>query len=102
MTTKRRRTKGVGAVYYRKERDCYAAQVDLGTVNGKRVRKTVLGKTEAEVLSKLAHLQREVRKGTITSGPDQTVGEWLDTWHQRARDHRQVEGQHDPELSQHH
>jgi integrase len=40
-----------------------------------------MGKTKAEVLAKMAELQDQARKGQITTGPDQTVGEWLNTWH---------------------
>jgi hypothetical protein len=81
MDKDKRRGSGEGGIYYRKDRDCYAGTVDLGVVNGKRVRKTVFGKTKREVLDKLSALQDQVRKGQITVGKDQTVGEWLNTWH---------------------
>ncbi len=78
---RKRRGFGEGGIYYRPERDQYTAQVSLGIVNGKRVRKAVVGKTKAEVLAKMAQLQDQARKGQITTGPNQTVGQWLDTWH---------------------
>jgi len=77
----KRRGHGEGAIYWRPDRNCYAANVDLGKVDGKRQRKVVYAKTKREVLAKLADLQREIKAGTITTGPDQTVEEWLNTWH---------------------
>jgi integrase len=76
-----RRGYGEGGIEWRADRKCYAASVNLGKVDGVRRRKVVYAKTKKEVLAKLADLQREVRAGTITTGPDQTVGEWLNTWH---------------------
>lgn len=78
---RKRRGFGEGGIYYRPERDQYTAQVSLGIVSGKRVRRAVVGKTKAEVLAKMAELQDQARKGQITTGPNQTVGQWLDTWH---------------------
>jgi integrase len=81
MENAKRRGHGEGGVYWRADRNCYAANVDLGKVDGKRQRKVVYAKTKREVLAKLADLQREIKAGTITTGPDQTVEEWLNTWH---------------------
>ena len=80
MENVKRRGHGEGGVYWRADRNCYAANVDLGKLDGKRQRKVVYAKTKKEVLGKLAALQKEIQAGTITSGPDQTVGEWLNTW----------------------
>src|ERR1039458_865425 len=80
MENVKRRGHGEGGVYWRADRNCYAANVDLGKLDGKRQRKVVYAKTKREVLAKLADLQKEIRSGTITSGPDQMVGEWLATW----------------------
>jgi integrase len=77
----KRRGHGEGSIYWRSDRNCYEAVLDLGKVDGKRQRKVVYAKTKKEVLAKLATLEREIQAGTITSGPDQTVGEWLNTWH---------------------
>lgn len=72
---RKRRGFGEGGIYWQESRQQYVAQISLGMdANGKRVRKAVMGKTKAEVQAKMATLQEQVRKGQITTGPDQTVG----------------------------
>ncbi|MGA2530417.1 MAG: site-specific integrase [Acidimicrobiales bacterium] len=80
MATKKYRGHGEGAVYWREDRQQFYASVDLGTVNGRRVRKTVHAPSKAECLDKLSDLQREVRGKTITTSQDPTVEEWLASW----------------------
>lgn len=54
--------------------------LDLGWVNGKRVRPTVYGKTRAEVVDKLAKLRKQQQAGVDLTAPPRTVGEWLVEW----------------------
>lgn len=57
----------------------YRARV-MVTVAGKRVRKTVYGKTRAEVLTKMKALTVGEATGTLTVGANPTVEQWLNTW----------------------
>ncbi len=78
MTGKRRRSHGEGSIF--KYRDGFAAVMDLGWSGGKRQRKWVYGKTEREVLGKLADLRRRQEKGQDLTAAPRTFGEWLDEW----------------------
>ena len=51
---------------------------DPGT--GKPVRKSVYGKTQAEVRKKMTATQRAIDNGTYQAPNKTTVSEWLDTW----------------------
>ena len=51
---------------------------DPGT--GKPVRKSVYGKTQAEVRKKMTATQRAIDNGTYQAPDKTTVSEWLDTW----------------------
>lgn len=51
---------------------------DPGT--GKRLRKSVYGKTQAEVRRKMTELLREVDAGTYREPQKMTVAQWFDTW----------------------
>lgn len=52
--------------------------VDPGT--GKPVRKSVYGKTQAEVRKKMTATQRAIDNGTYQATDKTTVSEWLNTW----------------------
>lgn len=56
----------------------YSAGVDPGT--GKRIQKTVSGKTQKEVAQKLKAATAAIDAGTYTEPSKMTVGEWLDIW----------------------
>ena len=74
-----RRGSAEGSVFQRKD-GLWSATVELGKgAGGKRLRKTLYGRTKREVLTKLGTEQEAIRKGTTTTG-DLTVGEWLDQW----------------------
>ncbi|MDH2429289.1 tyrosine-type recombinase/integrase [Sphaerisporangium sp. TRM90804] len=75
----RRRSQGEGSVFKRKD-GLWSGAVDLGWVNGKRIRKTVYGKTEKEVLGKLAELKDAQRKGQNLAARPRKFAEWLDEW----------------------
>ncbi|PWU44509.1 site-specific integrase [Micromonospora globispora] len=78
MSGKRRRSHGEGSVF--KYRDGFAAVFDVGWDEGKRSRKWVYGKTERDVLGKLADLRRRQEQGQNLAAAPRTVGEWLDEW----------------------
>lgn len=88
MTTmiKRRRQRGEGAVYPH-TRDGkgnpvrWAGQVELGcSSSGQRRRRTIYGRTQAEVVKKIATLRRQlVERGDLPTA-DMTVAKWLEHW----------------------
>lgn len=51
---------------------------DPGT--GKAIRKSVYGKTQAEVRKKLTASTKEVDEGTYTPPSKMLLSQWLDTW----------------------
>lgn len=77
--TKRRRSQGEGSAFKRSDGRWQGA-IDLGWLNGKRNRKTVYGKTEREVLDKLAALKEAQRKGQNLAARPRSFAEWLDEW----------------------
>ena len=74
-----RRSQGEGAVFQRKDGKWRGA-LDLGWIDGKRVRRWVYGATEREVLVKLAELRDAQRRGQNLSARRYTFGQWLDEW----------------------
>ena len=81
MATKgRRRSHGEGSIYKRESDGRWVGSLHLGYVAGKRVRKTVYGKTEREVLQKLGELRRAAEMGQDLRQPTLTVSAWLEQW----------------------
>ena len=79
MATKgRRRSHGEGAVYRRESDGRWVGSVDLGYVAGRRVRKTVYGKTERIVLQKLAELRRAAEHGQDLTQRSRTLSEFIE------------------------
>jgi integrase len=76
---RRRRSQGEGAVFRRQDGKWRGA-LDLGWIDGKRVRRWVYGATEREVLAKLAELRDAQRQGQNLSARRYTFGQWLDEW----------------------
>src|SRR5512135_1535941 len=76
---RRRRGSGEGTVYKRAD-GSWAAALDLGVVEGKRRRRFVYGRTQKEVLDKLALLRRQQTSGARLMPPRLTVGQYLDHW----------------------
>ena len=65
--TKKKKTKlpyGDGSIYYIEGRNRYSGQINL-MIDGKRVRKTVYGKTERETRNKLKELQIQALAGNL-------------------------------------
>ena len=75
----KRRVKGEGSVFYRKDRKQWIAQIKLE--GGKY--KTRSAKTQREASEKLKKMQRELEQGTLATGPRQTVGQFLEHWLER-------------------
>jgi hypothetical protein len=79
MTSKGRRAHGEGSVYEQRL-GVWAAVVDLGWVDGKRKRRYVYAKTEAEAVQKRDELRRQLRLGVDLAAPPRTVEAWLMEW----------------------
>jgi len=76
-----RRAKGEGSIYWYEPRQCYAAQVTVGTgPDGQQKRSTVYGKTEAIVVEKKQRLEMERNLGARIDVNKVTFGGWLDRW----------------------
>lgn len=56
----------------------YSAGYDSGT--GKPIRRSIYGKTQAEVRKRLQEIETSLDSGTYTPPNKITLGEWLDTW----------------------
>ncbi len=72
---KRRRVKGEGTIVKRKD-GRFESKISLGIVNGKRIRKTVYGKSQAEALKK----KRELEARAGRNVPDGRLSEYLEQW----------------------
>jgi Phage integrase, N-terminal SAM-like domain len=74
------RARGTGSTSKRPD-GRYSGQADLGRdETGKRVRRTVYGKTRAEVEEQLRALLSAKDHGTASTSKRQTVGQYLDYW----------------------
>jgi integrase len=77
-----RRGHGDGSIFERRRNGhlLYVGQLDLGRVNGKRIRTAATGATKAEVRAKLKEIQRKADAGLAIGQAPQTVGDWLTKW----------------------
>lgn len=83
---KRRRGHGEGSIYRRAD-GRWCSVVDLGYINGKRVRKTVYGKTRKEVADKLPALLTAQQQGVALPTSTTKVTEFLQRWLDEAVKH---------------
>ena len=78
-----RRGYGEDSIYWHASKSRYVGAVSLGyDRKGQRIRKSVTGKTKAEVRDKLKELHRQLDEGTASSPTyhvDQAVAAWLDS-----------------------
>lgn len=75
-----RRGKGEGSIFQRGN-GTWTCTIDVGrNADGKRLRRTVTGKTKRSVTEKLTELQTEKSNGTLVVNNQTTVGEFLDWW----------------------
>lgn len=79
MATKKR-GQDEGGLYQRESDGRWLGAIDLGYVDGKRKRKTVYGKTQAEALGKLKALERERDGGRDLTVKTETVESFLVRW----------------------
>ena len=72
---------GAGSIRQRSD-GTWEARLTIGSDpgTGKPVRKSIYGKTQAEVRKKLTATQRAIDSGTYQAPDKTTVAEWLDTW----------------------
>ncbi|MET0716230.1 MAG: site-specific integrase [Mycetocola sp.] len=78
--TPNKRDKGEGTIYKRKSDGMWCASLDLEPINGKRRRKVVLARTEAEAKLKLKEVKRKLAKdGDVITG-NMTTAAWLNVW----------------------
>ena len=76
-----RGARGLGSVYFEESMGLWAAQVDLGALDGKRVRRRVRAKSRQEVMAKMRRLQAGGQSRAVVVPPaTMTTGEWLEFW----------------------
>lgn len=89
-----KRGNGEGSIY--KDKDGrWRASVHLGYQGGKRIRKTLSGRTRGEVADKLAKALRDHKDGLPVKVERQTVGQYLDRWLQESVKRRVRYSTHD-------
>jgi integrase len=77
---KGRRGHGEGSIYQRKSDGRWIGGMDLGYINGKRKRRVVYGKTQAEARDNLRALQRQHDDGLNLADEKQTVAQYVKRW----------------------
>ena len=83
-----RRARGEGTIFQRKD-GRWQGEVSLGTAaNGRRVRRTIYGESEAEVLDKLDALRRYIKEGVTPSRQriETNLNDWLQHKESTVRD----------------
>jgi integrase len=78
-TTQKRRSAGEGNIRQRAD-GRWEARVDLGSVNGERLVKSVYGATRAAVVKKLREVQQAQQQGLDLSADQLTVDAFLQHW----------------------
>lgn len=74
-----RRQRGEGSISQRAEDGLWVGRIDVGVVNGKRRRRTVYGRTQREVVTKLRAVRKDIEAGNTTTAGT-TVQKWLTYW----------------------
>src|SRR5918998_2853631 len=98
MSGRGRRGHGEGSIFRRAD-GLWVGMLDLGWVNGQRLRRARYGKTRAEVVTKLTELQRTRRAGVDLTAKPRTVEEWLIEW---LRDIKSTDGTRPSTLDRYH
>ena len=75
-----RRGHGEGSIYYRKDRECWCAMVDLSVEGSKRKRKAIFGKTRREVADKLKAVLHDQQQGLPVAVERQTLDQFITRW----------------------
>jgi integrase len=76
----KRRGHGEGSIYRRDTDGRWVGSVNLGWENGRRRRKVVYGRTQAEVVRKIKQLHAEISKGLPPPDDRTTVEQLLHRW----------------------
>jgi integrase len=76
----RRRGRDEGSVYQRESDGRWVGSVHIGYRDGKRIRKTVYGRTRSEAAAKLRAAQAAVAQGTLVHDERRTVEDYLTWW----------------------
>jgi integrase len=79
-----RRGNGEGTIYRRSD-GRWEGRIDLGYVNGRRVRRSVYGRTRREVQEKLRKALSDVSRGLPLLDERTTVGAFLEQWLETVR-----------------
>ena len=75
----RRRAAGDGSIYMRSD-GRWAASLTVGYEGGRRIRRTLYGKTQAVVRERLQQAREDVRHGVAPAPQRLTVATYLDGW----------------------
>ena len=75
----RKRASGEGAIRQRST-GLWEARVTVGWDQGKRIRRSVYGKTQREVVEKLVPILAQVQRGEAPPSGTRTVGAFLEEW----------------------
>jgi len=79
-----RRGKGEGTIVKRAD-GRWEGRIDLGYIEGKRVRKSVYGRTRREVQEKLARIVADLQRGLPVLDERTTLAEFLERWLEAVR-----------------
>ena len=74
-----RRSNGEGTVY-RRANGLWAAQVYVNESDGRRVRRSISGRTRKEVENRMTELRQRSDAGRVIAPADLTLGAYLDEW----------------------
>jgi hypothetical protein len=81
----RRRENGDGSVFFRKSKGLWCAELTTEfDAQGRRKRRTIYGRTKAEVIAKMKEVEAAVTVGTYVPPSRLTVGAYLKDWLQVA------------------
>jgi integrase len=76
-----RRGRGEGGISFREDKNLWYARLSLGfDGQGRRVRKTIYGRSKAEVAEELRKLQADHDAGRLVEAEEITTGEYLKRW----------------------
>ena len=73
-----RRPHGDGSIFH--YRNGFAVVLDLGWIDGRRRRRWVYGRTEADTRAKLDEAKEQARRGVNLAAKPRTLSDWLNEW----------------------
>ncbi|HEX5532626.1 MAG TPA: site-specific integrase [Actinomycetales bacterium] len=79
MADEKRRDRGTGSVHERPN-GTWCGQIDLGTIDGKRRRRTIYGPTRKAVQTEMNKLRRQFDEHGDLPTSDPWLEDWLKTW----------------------